>query len=231
MKSLGSTNIGYDICDQCNNYFGSDNKQNQFPYSIEKTFKEIMNVTRFMLNPNKTKDSWKEFNSQFFNYYHSKQSLKIKNSFKFNSKFLKFFTRQFKRGIYNIFLQEYHRCTENGLNERFNSIRDFARNDIGDLPVYFLVNNGVYMIEENIDNPEFTFNEKVESDINILGFYQMSLISYVFFLEVTPRAKLTRDIYLNRESKKMIGSGFIYSGLKKLEYITDIDFTLRKLYN
>ena len=230
-KSLGSTNIGFDICDQCNKYFGSDNKQNQFSFSIEKAFKEIMNITRFMLKPNKTKDSWKELNSQYFNYYHSKQILKIKNFFLSNSHFLKFFTRQFKRGVYYIFLQEYHRCTENGLDERFNSIRDFARNDIGDLPLYFLVNNGVYLVEENIDSPSFSFNEKVITDINDFGFYQMWLFGNIFFLEVTPRSKFSKEIYLNKESQKLIGTGFVYRELRKMKYITDIDFTLRKLHN
>jgi hypothetical protein len=47
---------------------------------------------------------------------------------------------------------------------------------------------------------------------------------------VTPRAELSGEIFLKKESKKLIGNGFIYTQLRTLEYITDMDFTLRKLY-
>ena len=144
---------------------------------------------------------------------------------------MKFFTRQFKRGIYNIFLQEYHRCTEKGLDEKFNSIREFARNDIGDLPLYFLVNNGVYMVEDNIDSPSFSFNKKILTDIDNFGFYQMWILGNIFFLEVTTRSKFSKEIYLKKESQKLIGTGFVYCELRKMQYITDMDFTLRKLNN
>lgn len=36
--------------------------------------------------------------------------------------FKRVFTRCFKRGLYELFLQEYHRQTGNGLDERFDGV-------------------------------------------------------------------------------------------------------------
>lgn len=229
-RQLGPTKIGFDICDSCNYYFGTIDKTQKYPMSVELAFKEIMNVMRLLLKNDFNEKTHETFKSVYFDYYHSKSTIKIRNSFKTRPYFLLSLTRQFKKGIYEVFLQEFHRVTENGLDEKFQSIRKFVRNDIGDMPLYFMENNGIYMVEESIDSPSFPFNEYVLSQINDFGFYIMMIFGNIFFLEVTPRSEFTREIFLQRESKKYIGSGFIYSGLRNMKYITDIDFTLRKLH-
>jgi len=229
-RQLGANNIGVDICDSCNHYFGKVDNTQKYPMSIELAFKEIMNVMRLLLKNDLNEKTYKTFKSIYFNYHHSKSTIKINNRFKLQPFFLSSLTRQFKKGIYEVFLQEYHRVTGNALDDKFNSIRKFVRDDEGDLPLFFMENNGVYMVEKNIDSPFFTFNEKVISEINDYGFYTMMIFGNVFFLEVSPRAELTRDIFLHKESKKLIGTGFIYSRLRKMENITDLDFTLRRLH-
>jgi hypothetical protein len=229
-KQLGATNIGFDICDECNDYFGKKDKNQKYEMSVELAFKEILNIMKLLLKNDRNENTYKSFKSIYFSYYHSMSKIKLKSHFKSNQNFITNLTRQFKKGIYEVFLQEYHRITKNGLDDRFNSIRNFVRNDEGNLPLYFLVNNGVYFVEENIDNISFTFNDKVLSQINDFGFYTMFICGNIFFLEVTLQAKLKRELFLERESKKIIGSGFVFSQLKELELITDIDFTLRKLY-
>jgi len=112
----------------------------------------------------------------------------------------------------------------------YDSIRRFVRYDIGNPPLYFLDNNGVHLVEENIDNISLHFPANVLSQIDDFGFYTMLIYSNVFFLEVTPRSELTREVFLKKESQKLIGTGFIYTQLRVLEYITDMDFTLRRLY-
>jgi hypothetical protein len=224
-KQIGSTNIGFDICDSCNRYFGTVDKESCYEMSVELAFKEIINVIRhLLLTGMKSK-----LNSVYFDFFRSKRQFKIRKAFKYKYHFLSNFTRQFKRGVYEIFLQEYHRCTKNGLDNRFNKLRNFVRFDKGDIPLYFLVNNGVYFLESDIESPSFEFNENVLQEIDDYGFYMLIITGHVFFLEVTPRAEISREIYLKRESSKLIGSGFAYKGLKELKYITDIDFTLREL--
>lgn len=229
-KKLGATKIGFDICDSCNYFFGTIDRKQKYPMSVELAFKEIMNIMRLLLKNDLNEETFKSFKSVYFSYYHSDSTLRIKKTFKLSPYFIGSLTRQFKKGIYETFLQEYHRGTKNGLDERFNSIRKFVRFDIGNPPLYFLENSGVHFVEENIDNLGFYFPKNVIKQINDFGFYTMLIYSNVFFLEVTPRAELSREIFLKKESKKLIGSGFIYTKLKELEYITDIDFTLRKLY-
>lgn len=227
-KQLGATNIGFDICDSCNYYFGTKDKTQKYQMSIELAFKEVLSVMRLLLKPDLNEHTYKTFKSIYFSYHHSKKTIKISNSFKFSPYFLLNLTRQFKKGVYEVFLQEYHRCTENGLDDKYNSIRRFVRYDIGDLPLYYAVNNGVYFIEENINCPSFSFNEKVLSDINDFGFYTMMMFGNDFFLEVTPRAEITRKVFLRKENAIYTESVF-YNGIKEMKYVTEIDFLLRKL--
>jgi len=229
-KKLGATNIGFDICDSCNHFFGKIDRNQKYPLSVELAFKEILNIMRLLLKNDLNENTYKSFKSTYFSYHHSKSTIVINKTFKLNPYFIGSLTRQFKKGIYETFLQEYHRETKNGLDKRFDPIRKFVRYDIGNLPLYFLDNNGVHFVEENIDNISFHFPENVLSQIDDFGFYTMLIYSNVFFLEVTPKADLSREIFLKKESKKLIGSGFIYTQLRILEYITDMDFTLRKLY-
>lgn len=229
-RQLGATMIGFDICDSCNYFFGTIDRNQKYPMSVELAFKEIMYVMRLLLKNDFNDKTHETFKSCYFDYYHSKTAIKIRNSFKRQPYFIASITRQFKKGIYEVFLQEYHRFTGNGLDEKFHAIRKFVRKDIGDLPLYFMENNGVYFVEENIDSPSLSFNEHVIGQINEYGFYTMMIFGNVFFLEVSPRAEFTREIFLQRESRKLIDSGFIYRSLQKMKYITDIDFTLRKLH-
>lgn len=229
-KKLGATNVGSDICDSCNHYFGTNNKDEKYPMAVDLAFKEIMAVMRIMLKNDFNENTYKTFGSIYFDYHHKNKSLKIRRSFELRPLFISHLTRQFKRGAYETFLQEYHRVTSMGLEDKFDSVRQFVRNDKGNLPIYYMENKGVYLVEQNIDSPTFSFNEKILSDINDYGFYIMMLFGNIFFLEVTPRAEITREIFLHREFKKLAGTGFVFSGLKEMKYITDLDFTLRKLH-
>jgi hypothetical protein len=223
-KQLGATNIGFDICDSCNTYFGEIDKQSPYQMSPELAFKEIFNVMRFLLVVKKDANAWKELKSIYFDYRDSKKALVIKKRFEVTRKFISNLTNQFKRGIYEVFLQEYHRCTENGLDDRFYAVRDFARWNVGDLPLYFMEGNGIYFITDDINSPSLSFNNKVLSEIDNYGFYQIWFAGSIFFLEVTPRAELSREIYLRRESQEFIGSGNLFKEVRKMRYITDIDF-------
>ena len=229
-RQLGAQMIGFDICDSCNYYFGKVDKTLEFPMSVELAFKEIMNVMRILLG-DLNENTHKTFRSIYFRYYHSKSTIQINKNFKLNPFFISCLTRQFKKGMYEVFLQEYHRETKNGLDNRFDYLRNFVRSNKGDLPIYFLENNGIYMVEEDINNISFKFNEHVLSEIDNYGFYTMMIYGNIFFLEVTPRAELSREVYLRKESRKLIGSGFVFKQLRKLKLVTDIDFTLRKLYD
>ena len=226
-KSLGSINIGVDICDECNHYFGQPDDFVFPKLCIEVCVKEIFGLPKALLN---RKDNSERLKSIYFEYWKSKRKIVLKSHFKFNDRFLTTFARQFKRGIYEMFLQEYHKITGNGLDNRFNQIRRFARYNIGDIPLYYLVNNGVYLIEEKFSCPKFSFCDSLFNDIETYGFYTLILYGQWFFLEVTPRAELSREIYLKMQCEKINVGGFVYRDLIEIKRITDIDFSLRSLF-
>lgn len=230
-KQIGGTSIGFDICDSCNSYFGTTDKTMKYPMSVELAFKEIFNVTRHLMpaTSEKQKRSNEILRSIYFEYYKSKRIFRIKKRFEFRRDFIKDFTRQFKKGVYEVFLQEYHRNTELGLDSKFDKIRKFVRYDKGDLPLYFADNNGIYLVSEDIDTPILAFDEHNISPINDFGFYSIYLFGHFLYIEVTPRAELTREIYLKNEAKKIVGTGFINKSIREMNYITDLDFTLQKL--
>jgi len=230
-KQIGGSFIGFDICDTCNRYFGTNDNPSKYSMSVELAFKEIFNVTRYLMpDPSENKKIKPErLASVYFEYYKSKRIFRIKKRFELTRNFLTDFTRQFKKGVYEVFLQEYHRNTEQGLDAKFDKIRDFARYDKGDLPLYFADNNGVYLIPEDFSIPSLAFNENNLSTINDFGFYSIWLFGHILYIEVTPRAELTREIYLNSEVKKIVGSGFINKSIKEMRLITDLDFTLYRL--
>lgn len=227
-KSLNSENIGFDICDSCNSYFGTDDKLNKVTYSIDKIVKEFFNVHKFLLNNKKDSNSWKTFKSQFFSYYHQSQKLKINVDYIRNPQYANELTRKFTRGIYNIFLQEFHRNTELGLDNEFDMIRNFVRYNIGEVSIYYLVSNKGLRISEDLSLPfELTFNKNVLRTIKEYGIYHFSMTGLNFFLEVTGKAKSNQEFLIN-EANNLIGSGFVFKRLVKLTRIDQIDFTLQK---
>lgn len=225
-KTLNVENIGFDICDSCNHFFGTDESNGIVPYSIDKISKEFFNVHKFLLTE-KNPDSWKTFKSQFFRYYHTSKKLKIKVDYFRNPAYAKEFTRKFKRGIYNMFLQEYHRVTENALDERFNKIRDFARYNKGDIPLYYLVSSNGVRVNEDLKKPiQLHINQYAIERIENLGFYDFTMTGLHFYISVTDNSLNNLDTIII-EAKNLIGSGFIFKKLIELKRINQIDFTLQ----
>ena len=226
-KKLNSHNIGFDICDSCNSYFGSDNKFDKVTFSIDKILKEFFNVHKFLLKNNRTSNSWRTFKSQFFNYYHSSKTLKLNIDYRRNNIYANQLTRKFKRGIYNIFLQEYHRNTEGGLDSKFDRLRVFVREDLGDVPLYYLKSSNGVRLTEDLELPhKLPFNDKSLEIINNFGFYSVCLTGLNFYLAVTDKSNSNFD-YLIKDSEYQIGTGFVFTELIELKKIDQIDFTLR----
>ncbi len=228
-RSLGSVSIGVDICDECNHYFGEPDKLSKPNLCIEVCVKEIFGMTKHLFNSDN--ESTSRLKSLYFEYWHSKKLIRFKSSFKFNNVFQRVFINQFRRGIYEMFLQEYHKQTGRGLESRFDEIRNYARYSVGYIPLYhFQSKNGIILREDVICEPQFRFSETSLNEIDNYGYYRLYIWGMWFYLEVTPRARLYRDIYLRSRVEELIGSGFVFSQCVELRSVNEIDFTLRKLY-
>ena len=227
--SLGSDRVGFDVCDSCNHFFGEPDKSMYPRIAVETSVKEIFGVIRFMLNLEREGRKDDILKSRYFNFWRSRNALQFKSSFSGKPYFRKAFTKQFKRGLYELFLQEYHLQTEKGLDPKFNRVRQYARYGHGNLPVWHLQTN-IILIEKDLSVPTLKFSKHVIDEINTYGFYSMYLWGFWFYLEVTPRADLTREVYLREQAKKMNVGGFVVRNMVELRDIYDIDFTLRQLY-
>ena len=117
-KALGCTQIGFDICDSCNHYFGTAN--NSEP-NTNLIFSEVFKSIR-LFSTTRDENSWRNYKSAYFEYRYKDNSIRLKKTF--NSRIM---TKQFKRAIYEVFLQNYHKETMFGLDTQFDHVRNYAR--------------------------------------------------------------------------------------------------------
>lgn len=224
-RSLGGKEIGFDVCDNCNHFLGTADRTNAYKLSVEICFKEVFNILRYLLlNQNNVSE---RLPSIYFDYFKREKKIKIRSSFNYkNIGFRKTFTRQFKKGLYEIFLQKYHLITGNGLEDKFNSIRNFVRHDEGDLPVYYIHNNIILVSDLNI--ADLTMSSRLIKDVEDFGFFTFFLFGHWFFLQVTPLGEMTRDIYLSKATKGLIVYVEGNEGLFELTDILQVDFLLSR---
>lgn len=228
-KSMDGEIIGFDICDQCNSYFGASDELIPTPpkLAIELCVKEVMNIARYFYYKGQNK-TW--LKSIFFKYEESKGVLKLKNNQWEKKEFQLLFMRQFKRGIFELFLQAYHFETKQGLDSRFDNIRNFSRYNQGDARLFYVENRGANLISEVKTPPKFYMTKKCLDDINQFGFYSLYLNGHHFYLEVIPQSDENRDKFLNSECEKLSIGGPLLKDIIEPMYVNELDFTLRNLY-
>ncbi|MGV9004718.1 HNH endonuclease [Flavobacterium sp.] len=229
-KSLGGKNICKNVCDECNHYFG--NIIEQLP-SIEETIKEVLYIPRVIflgkerIGKNK---ALARIKSTYFNIDVQKGKISLKTKFSLKKEFQTILCRQFKRGIYKIFLEEFEINKNAGLDSKFDFIRSFAKENIGDLPVFYF-NRKVPIIvhtESMIINPCINFEYKImdyliQNDV----FFEFELLGQVFGIVKDNDWLVEIESYIaeNKKIKKDIFNDIIF-----INKVTDIDFSL-KLFN
>ena len=116
-RSMGGSETCVDVCDAYNHYFGTAAKGKP---NIDWVTKEIFTAFR-VFGSNLHENSYKELKSKFFHYKHSTRTIHFNHVF--NSRVV---TDQFKKGLYEIFLQKYHNVTGNGNHPMFDMVRKYA---------------------------------------------------------------------------------------------------------
>lgn len=218
-KRLGGDEIGLDICDDCNHYFGT---ATQGKPSIDMVFKEIFDSFRFFCD-NLTENSYKNFHSSFFSYRHNQGKVVIKKNFKPH-----IITRLFKRSLYNVFLQKYHLFSNDGNNPKFKMIRDFARYDIGNPKVFYAYNNIIFE-PKNKSNPSLMISQKSVDDIDNYGMYRFWFLGHIFYLEVLPVVfNVKGRQFLQDEANKMLICANGNESIFEFNDIMEIDFLMQR---
>lgn len=174
-------------------------------------------------------ESLPQHRSIYFNVYPKEHKIVIKKCFLSTVGFKRVFTRCFKRGLYEFFLQEYHRQTGNGLDLRFDAIRRFARYNEGNVPVWHLQFNpgmGIHFVTDESNGLEIPMSEAGIKDIEEYGMFYLLMRGFVFYLAVTPKAETMWRPYLKQENDQMRGG--IYRGVELLEDIQQVDLMLSR---
>jgi len=219
---LGGSEIGYDVCDECNHAFGSAPKVGM--PSIDLAFKEIFDAFK-TFGGKLSINTHNNYHSVFFNYWHSKHLIKIKRNFDSTK-----ITKQFKRGLYEVFLQKYHYVTGNGNHPMFQSVRDFARYGIGNLHVFYAFNNILFRPKEEYFL-EVLMNDKIIEDMMESGVYFFWMAGHVFFLEIFPLAFRTKGLaYLRKEANTILIPALGDEQIIELTDVMQTDFFMQRFH-
>lgn len=223
-RALGGQEIVNDVCDDCNHYFGTAPKGKHGVPCMDHAFKEIFGAIR-MFSKNLTSESYKNFSSSYFTYRHSNHLIKVKNNF--NSKYV---THQFKRALYEVFLQKYHLVTGDGHNNMFQTVRKYARYDIGNPHVFYGFNNMILAPDEDyMKHPYLPMSEKSCGDITKYGMFDFWIMGHHFYLEVIPiLANVHLHNYLQEQANNTIIRIKNNEGIYEFNDVMQIDFLMQR---
>ncbi len=227
-QTLGGKNICENVCDICNLYFGSYN--NKLP-PIETIIKETFNISRakFLQIDNEIgkNKAMPRFSSIYFNVDFVKNKFKLKPSYKYNLHFQEKISRQFKKGIYKIFLEETERQKKDGHIGKYDFIREFSRYDLGDYPIfYFERNHGIILMTKNwAKEPELFLEDNIKFKylINEPFFFEFELLGHVFGIVTSRNWEIGLDNYIKKTSE---AKKDIFKGYKVIKNFSDVDLTL-----
>ncbi|WP_310555091.1 HNH endonuclease [Flavobacterium sp.] len=227
-QSLGGKMICENVCDDCNHYFG--NISDKLP-SIEETFKETFNITRLRLLGKERVGKNKalaKFKSTYFNVDIQKGKFALKLKFQLKPNFQKVLCRQFKRGIYKVFLEELERQENKGHQSKYQFIRNFARYNQVDLPVfYFQKGVGLIMTNESwIKNPELHIHKDYRMKYLFCdeNFIEFELLGHVFGIVKNENWRFFYEDYMTKSQN--MKQNFIFKHMIEIDYLIDIDLAL-----
>lgn len=222
-ESLGGSEIGFDVCDECNHYFGRS--EGRGVPSVDLAFKEIFNCFKVFCG-NMSPNSYKKLKSIFFEYRHKEQRVTIKRNFNPNS-----VTRQFKRGLYEVFLQKYHAVTEDGNNPMFDAVRRFARLNEGDLHVCYVFNT-ILLTSGEEHAADFSITQPLIDEMMEYGAFTFWMNGQVLYLEVFPELfkERRKEFFLKRKDDYIVHvTG--QEGIFELTNVEQLDFLLCRFHN
>jgi len=224
-KSLGGKRICKNVCDSCNHYFGSPKPNEPAP---ELVLKEILNISKFYLLKSVNVKTTR-YKSVYFkiNFETFKIKLKLKYSFKVG--YQEMLGRQFRKGIYKVFLEERELQLGDSLDPRFNFIREFARYGIGDSPVYIQIPKfrmAVFSLPD-IQHPQIRFTEESNKQDQEFRVYSYMLMGHNFLI---PTSLIFNDICIEKYKNYLKQSNNPFGQIiKEIKFAEDIDYHFSNL--
>lgn len=226
-KSLGGENICENICDPCNHYFGSPQPNLPAP---ELVLKEMLNISKYCLLVNTiSAPKKKRYKSEYFNINWKNFNIKLKPRYSLRAGFQEKLGRQFRRGMFKIFLEERERQIGDGLSDRFDFIREFARYDLGDFPIYIQVPKfkAVFTAIPDVINPQIRFTEHSDEMDKEFRIYRYPLFGHNFLF---PTSRMFDELCRDNLVKHLIKTDDVAgTSIKLIKYAEDIDYTFKHI--
>jgi len=224
-QSLGGDSICENVCDLCNHYFGSP--QSQSP-AIEVILKEILNISKYLLlNQVNEIPKNKRYKSVYFNLNWKRKTINLKPRYSLRKGYQEKLGRLFRKGLYKVFLEERERQRKDAKESRFDFIREFARFDLSDYPIYYLKPkfSAIFFSLIDVNKPMIRFTEhsdKVDRDFKVFDYM---IIGHTFCI---PTSRYFVGLYLDYYKKHLIETDNPFgTEIIPIKYIEDIDFTFR----
>ena len=232
-QTLGGQNICSNVCDICNDFFG---RHYQGSPSIELILKETFNISRmrFLHSQNEIgkNKALAKFSSTYFDVDLKKHKINLKLAYKLQKGFQERVCRQLKKGLYKIFLEERERQKGDGLESNYDFIREFARYNIGDYPVFYFDRTKALIIMPMTlaVKPDFFLDDgfRMEYLVNEPSFFEFEFFGHVFGIVTSRNWELALDNYLEKSAQAKSGHFRIW---KQIKNFNDIDLSLKILNN
>jgi hypothetical protein len=228
-KSLGGESICENVCDSCNHFFGSPN--NQSP-AIEVVLKEVLNMSKYLLlNQVKEIPKNKRYKSEYFNLNWEKKTITLKPRYQLYKGYQEKLGRLFRKGIYKVFLEERENQRNDAKESKFDFIREFARYDLGDYPIYYFKPkfNAVFFSSIDTNSPMIRFTQHSDEIDKQYKIFEYMIMGHYFGI---PTSKYFDKLYFNdyTEYLKKTDNPFGVE-IIPIKYVEDIDYTFRMLNN
>lgn len=222
--SLGGKNICKDVCDECNDYFG---RRNRDSVGIEIVFKEALNLSKAILLKNTNNKYW--FRSEFFIVDWKNRIISRKPKYTLHAGFQEKMGRQFRRGMFKVFLEERQCQCQDALDDRYNFIREFARYDIGDYPIFRHKPKLPLLLfsSPDVETPIMRFteeSEKIDAEYRLFGYL---IMAHYFEIPTSRTFEWTLGNYLKKIKKENHPFGVELIPISRLE---DVDFSFKFLH-
>jgi len=226
-QSLGGDNICNNVCDYCNHYFGSP--QSQSP-AIEVVLKEMLNISKYLiLNHMQAIPKNKRYKSEYFNLNWERKTILLKPRYSIRRGYQEKLGRLFRKGLYKVFLEERERQRNDAKDARFDFIREFARYDLGDYPIYYFNPKIRALLISSIDTnkPMIRFTEHSDQMDKDFRVFDYIIMGHSFCI---PTSRYFVNIYLNNYKKYLIDTDNAFgTEIIPIKYVENIDYTFKFL--
>lgn len=197
---------------------------------METVIKEAFIITRYrFLNGEHIgkNQAMPRFTSTYFNVHASTNTISLKSKYLLKSHFQENLGRQLKRGVYKMYLEEVERQFGEGHDPKYDFIREFARYDLGDLPLYYFIRQHgiIAMSKEWAKHPVLLLGEHkpMRYLVNEPGFDEIEFLGHVMGVATSRLHDTLFEAYFQKSAAAKEG---VFKSCREIKKFNDLDVAL-----